>query len=142
MILSQIDIRKRVEAGDIGFDPPLEEKQWGEASIDLRLGFQFTRYKDDVKGVTLSVADGLKTVGALGLWNTKELKLQDELGVRESYDLEHGKFVLALTHDQFASLRTSSAWWRDGVLMLAWGSACIRQRHGFSLAGADLSSWK
>lgn len=99
MILSQNDIRARVEAGDIGFEPKLEEKQWGEASIDLRLGFQFTRYKDGIQGITLSVADGLKAVGKLGLWNTKQLKAQDELGVPETYELHPGQFVLAMTHE-------------------------------------------
>lgn len=98
MILSQVDIRRRVEAGDIGFEPTLEEKQWGEASIDLRLGFQFTRYKD-AKGLTVSVAEGLKTIGSLGLWSTKELRPQDEFGVKESYELVPGDFVLALTHE-------------------------------------------
>ena len=43
MILSQSEIRAEVEAGRIVFDPPLEEKQWGEASVDLRLGFDFTK---------------------------------------------------------------------------------------------------
>lgn len=42
MILSQIDLRAAVEAGDIAFTPSLEERQWGEASVDLRLGFSFT----------------------------------------------------------------------------------------------------
>jgi deoxycytidine triphosphate deaminase len=38
MILSQADLRIAVESGEIAFSPSLEEKQWGEASIDLRLG--------------------------------------------------------------------------------------------------------
>lgn len=99
MILAQTDIREAVRKGEIGFTPQLEENQWGEASIDLRLGFQFTRFKDEVEGITLSVATGLKTVGALGLWNTKTLKLKDELGQRESHKLRPGEFVLALTHE-------------------------------------------
>ena len=44
MILSQTDLRAAVDAGDIGLDPPLEERQWGEASVDLRLGFKFTKF--------------------------------------------------------------------------------------------------
>jgi hypothetical protein len=43
MILSQINLRAAVKAGDIEFTPALEERQWGEASVDLRLGFSFTR---------------------------------------------------------------------------------------------------
>jgi len=39
MILSQPDLRRAVSDKKIVFDPALEENQWGEASIDLRLGF-------------------------------------------------------------------------------------------------------
>ncbi len=90
MILSQRDLRKAVKANQICFTPELEERQWGEASIDLRLGRQFTRYRDDIRGVTLSVAEGLGTLGTLNLWHTEE---------RDSFDLSPGEFVLALTHE-------------------------------------------
>jgi deoxycytidine triphosphate deaminase len=43
MILSQPEIRAAVEKGEIRFEPPLEERQWGEASVDLRLGLKFTK---------------------------------------------------------------------------------------------------
>jgi dCTP deaminase len=98
LILSQIDIRSAVSCGDIGFEPALEDNQWGEASIDLRLGFQFTKLKE-AKGLTLSVADGLSTIGKLGLWQTKELSSQDAFGKRESFELGPGEFVLALTRE-------------------------------------------
>jgi dCTP deaminase len=98
VILSQVDIRNEVEAQKISFTPDLEEGQWGEASIDLRLGFQFTKFRD-AQGLTLSVAEGLGSVGHLGLWATKELRERDELGARETYELPPGEFVLALTHE-------------------------------------------
>jgi len=56
MILSQSDIRHAVDAGEISFSPSLESNQWGEASVDLRPGFQFTQFKD-IEGVTISIAD-------------------------------------------------------------------------------------
>jgi deoxycytidine triphosphate deaminase len=43
MILSQQQIREAVERDEIRFDPPLEERQWHEASVDWRLGFKFTK---------------------------------------------------------------------------------------------------
>jgi dCTP deaminase len=98
MILSQSDIRQAVEAGDIGFSPSLEPNQWGEASVDLRLGFQFTQFKD-IKGVTISIADGLRSVGALNLWNTEQLTELDTFGQRRYFELHPGQFVLALTHE-------------------------------------------
>lgn len=98
MILSQVELRAAVDAGEIVFSPTLEENQWGEASVDLRLGFQFTRFRS-APHITVSVAEGLKSIGNLGLWDTKTLREQDELGDRETYDLAPGGLVLALTHE-------------------------------------------
>jgi dCTP deaminase len=90
MIRSQKDIRRLVKAKKIGFDPELEETQWGEASVDLRLGRQFTWYRPGIDGVTLSVAQGLETLGSLNLFETQEL---------DAYELVPGNLVLALTHE-------------------------------------------
>jgi dCTP deaminase len=90
MILSQKDIRKLVKEKKICFSPELEEKQWGEASVDLRLGRQFTVYRKEIRGVTLSVAEGLGSLGDLNLWETEE---------RDNFDLIPGEMVLALTHE-------------------------------------------
>lgn len=98
MILSQNDIRREVASGAIAFSPALEEKQWGEASVDLRLGFQFTKYKQ-LDGISISIADGLKSVGKLNLWDTHELKKEDRFGKPEFFELHPGDFVLGLTHE-------------------------------------------
>jgi dCTP deaminase len=98
MILSHIDIHKEVKDGNIVFTPSLEERQWGEASVDLRLGFQFTQFKD-ISGITISVADGLRSIGALNLWETETLPEKNKLGQRSAFELHPGKFVLALTHE-------------------------------------------
>jgi hypothetical protein len=74
MVLSQPDIRKAVEEGRIAFSPALEERQWSEASVDLRLGFSFAVLRKDLPGVKVSVADGLKTLGSADFWKTKGLK--------------------------------------------------------------------
>jgi dCTP deaminase len=98
MILSQVNLRAAVAAGDIGFDPALEENQWGEASVDLRLGFSFTRLTG-LEGLIVSVANGLGSLGKSGVWATKELKRKDELGDPERFILEPGRFILAMTHE-------------------------------------------
>jgi dCTP deaminase len=98
MILSQADLRKAVEKGDIAFSPELEEKQWGEASIDLRLGFQFTKLRK-CDGIKFSLADGLSTIGAMQIWDTKELKEKDSFGKTEQFYLEPGEFILAKTYE-------------------------------------------
>lgn len=123
MILSYADLRQAVHDGRIVFDPPLEEQQWGEASVDLRLGYSFTKFKE-VKGVTLSVAEGLKTIGALDLWATQDLQGLDEVGKPKKYTLEPGEFVLALTleritvpNDMIALVEGRSTYARVGLSM-------------------------
>lgn len=98
MVLSQPDIRAEVEKGNIKFDPPLEEKQWGEASIDLRLGFDFTKL-NVAKGASFSVAEGLETIGKAGLYSRRKLRPLDEMGHPEKFELHENEFVLALTHE-------------------------------------------
>jgi dCTP deaminase len=92
MILSQKDLRRAVKSGKIAFNPELEENQWGEASVDLRLGSQFTWYRDDIelKNISISVADGLETLGELNIWKTEEL---------DHFDLHPGKLVLVPTYE-------------------------------------------
>lgn len=61
MILSQPEIREQVANGEIRFDPPLEERQWHEASVDLRLGFRFTKLNPK-KGIKFSLAHGMSAL--------------------------------------------------------------------------------
>lgn len=65
MILAQAEIREAVDKGEIVFNPPLQEKQWGEATINLRLGTKFTKLKP-AKGVKLSMANGIGAISRLG----------------------------------------------------------------------------
>jgi len=99
MILSQPDLRRAVKRGKIVFDPPLEDDQWGEASVDLRLGFSFTRLKK-LPGMKVSVAQGLSALGASGFWETMELPERDTFGNRSSFPLNPGDFVLAMTFEK------------------------------------------
>jgi dCTP deaminase len=99
MILSRPDLILAVQNRQIVFDPPLEDRQYGEASVDLRLGHSFTIFKPGFEGLSVSVAKGLQTLGRLQVWATKELRNEDELGQREVFKLDPGKFVLALTHE-------------------------------------------
>jgi dCTP deaminase len=97
VILSQLDLRAAVTNKEIRFDPPLEERQWGEASVDLRLGMQFTQLQA-VSGLKISVAEGIRHLP--GFWKTKELKIRDDFGKRETFALDPGEFVLAMTHEK------------------------------------------
>jgi deoxycytidine triphosphate deaminase len=79
MILSRPEIQAAVERGDVKFDPPLEERQWGEASVDLRLGLDFTQLKK-VDGVTVSMANGIGAIAQTGLWQGRTLKVKNDFG--------------------------------------------------------------
>ena len=98
MVVSQPDLRAAVEEKRVQFNPPLNEQQWGPASVDLRLGFKFTRLKA-LDGVTVSVAAGLGVLSSSGFWDTIDLEEPDAFGKRQSFMLEPGEFVLAMTHE-------------------------------------------
>jgi deoxycytidine triphosphate deaminase len=72
MILAQAEIRDEVARGQIRFDPPLEERQWHEASVDLRLGFKFTKLVAK-RGLKVSLAYGMSAIADAGLWKEKSL---------------------------------------------------------------------
>ncbi|SRR6266481_5356688 len=97
MILAQPEIRAAVERAEIRFDPPLEDRQWGEASVDLRLGLTFTQLQP-APGVTFSLAKGIGAIAETGIWVERTLKIRDDFGKKQSYVLEPGEFILALTH--------------------------------------------
>jgi dCTP deaminase len=100
MILSQPEIREAVKSGEIKFDPPLEESQWGEASINLRLGNKFTKLKN-AKGFTFCMAKGgIAAIAESGLWHEDEIPIEpDGFGKRHGYRLESREFILALTYE-------------------------------------------
>jgi dCTP deaminase len=98
MILSQPQIRDEVKSGAVKFDPPLENRQWGEASVDLRLGTKFTKFRP-AKGVTFSMAQGIGAISETGLWHEEEFELKDKFGKKRTYTLEPNEFILALTYE-------------------------------------------
>jgi deoxycytidine triphosphate deaminase len=98
MVLAQPDIRIAVESGLIGFDPPLEPGQWNAASVDLRLGTQFTKLHG-AASLKLSLSGGL--AGLHGLCTTTmDLPPRNPFGQVNSLCLEPGEFVLAMTHEK------------------------------------------
>jgi dCTP deaminase len=121
MILSQPDLRRAVEAGRISFDPPIEESQWGEASIDLRLGFTFTKLKS-LGNVKVSIAERIALPE--GFWDTMTLETADTFGRRQTFDLGPREFVLAMTYesvtipnDTIALVEGRSSYARMGLSM-------------------------
>lgn len=99
MILAQAEIRDEVAKGQIKFDPPLEERQWHEASVDLRLGFKFTKLVAR-RGLKVSLAYGMSAVADAGLWKEKILRREDDFGKPETYTVDPGEFILAQTYER------------------------------------------
>lgn len=123
MILSQSEIREAVAKGEIKFDPPLQDRQWGEAGVDLRLGFKFTKWKNS-PNARFSLAKGIGSLASMGLWTEKELKPKDEFGKQESFPLDPDEFVLALTYEKIwipkhliALVEGRSSYARAGISM-------------------------
>jgi dCTP deaminase len=102
MILAQRELRKAVEEQKVVFNPPLEDVQWGEASVDLRLGYSFTCYKskDELRGITFSTAEGLRGLGNIGISTTEILKETNAFGKRSTFQLAPEEFVLAVTLEE------------------------------------------
>jgi dCTP deaminase len=99
MILSQPELRESVAKGLIRFDPSLEERQWHEASIDLRLGLKFTKLNAK-RGLKFSLAHGFPALVGTDLWIERTLRKQDEFGKKETYTLDPGEFILAQTYER------------------------------------------
>lgn len=98
MILAQAEIRKELADGAIRFDPPLEERQWGEAGVNLRLGQKFTKFIPK-KGVAFSMAEGIGALADTGLWLEETFEPTDKFGKPRMYQLEPNEFILAQTYE-------------------------------------------
>ena len=123
MILSQPEIREAVAKGEIRFDPPLEERQSHEASVDLRLGFKFTKLTAK-RGLKVSLAHGMSAIADAGLWKEKILKRENELGKQETYTIDPGEFILAQAYERIsiprhliAAVEGRSSYARAGLSM-------------------------
>jgi dCTP deaminase len=123
MILSQPEIREAVAKGEIRFDPPLEERQWHEASVDLRLGFKLTKLIAK-RGLKVSLAHGMSAIADAGLWKEKILRREDELGKTETYTIDPDEFILAQTYERIwiprhliAAVEGRSSYARAGLSM-------------------------
>jgi dCTP deaminase len=121
MILTQGEIRKRVDAGDIKFSPALEERQWGDASVDLRLGYKFAKLKQSDHKISLAKG-GLRQIA--GLYHEATFEHTDQFGKRISYCLEPNEFILAQTlehvwipRDLIARVEGRSMYARVGLSM-------------------------
>ena len=120
MILAREELIKAVQDKHIEFSPQIEENQYGEASIDLRLGNSFTSfYGEKCKGITISISEaGISELANANLWKTKEIDSD------EQFILKPGKFILGNTHESvkvpnnmIARIEGRSTYARFGISM-------------------------
>src|SRR5580704_13788549 len=89
MVLSDVDIKRYIEAGKIKIAPDLPPEQFGSCSVDFRLGsefnvFEYSRHPYiDLRDRT-SLQHIMRTI---------------EVGPDEPFVLHPRDFVLAVTHD-------------------------------------------
>lgn len=55
MILSNVDIRDAINAGDLIVEPPPPPDHFATSSLDLRVGYQFKKWKANANGVQLNI---------------------------------------------------------------------------------------
>lgn len=94
-ILTRDEIKREMDSGNIRFDPPLLEKQWGDVCINLRLGYKFTQLQKSNAEITL--AEGIGGIADLGLWREKTYLYKDDFGKRQGFTIEPNEFILAQT---------------------------------------------
>lgn len=97
MILSRPEIQAAIDRGEIKFSPNIDDRQLGDTSIDLRLGYKFTKLRQS--DVIIPLAKGIKQIADTGLWDEETFKEKDKFGKRMSYCLDPNEFILALTYE-------------------------------------------
>lgn len=139
MILSDVDIERRLEEGDLVIEPLDDpELQIQPASVDLRLGREFLQFKDH--GISVihpnSTAEVNKYVGrtTVGRDETNEQRSineysyssEEKVKQEEGFRLHPGRFVLGTTkerveipHDIIAHVQGRSSLGRLAILVHA-----------------------
>lgn len=115
MVLSRRDILRRIEKGDLIFDPPVADSAIKQVSIDLRVGRIFTKFRsrEELPGHLAAIRF------------TPDIFLQSDIWERtatNSYFLQPQGFVLAKTHefvqlpnDLMGLIEGRSSWARIGL---------------------------
>src|SRR4029079_2505132 len=76
---------------------PLDDRQWGDASVDLRLGLRFTPFKKSEMLIPLPqrVAKLLES-----LWHEHTYPTKDQFGKRVGHIIDPDEFILAQTYER------------------------------------------
>jgi len=97
LILSFKDLKLALKKGQIKFNPDISEDQIGISSIDLRLGYAFTRLKENSGLVVRPAADGFNPTDIV---EHENLENKNVLGEQALFKLHPGELKLALTLEE------------------------------------------
>ena len=83
LILSYQDLKLALNKGQIKFSPDISEDQVGISSIDLRLGYEFTRLKENPGLVVRPAADGFNPTDIVEHENLENKNVDDIISCDE-----------------------------------------------------------
>jgi dCTP deaminase len=89
MLLSRAEIIDLIKSESLRFDPPIDEKQIGICSIDIRLGQVISKFKD-IKGVTITPS----------LSESHNFFDSERKNVGDTIHLKEHDFLLAQTYEK------------------------------------------
>ncbi|MBT6274134.1 MAG: dCTP deaminase [Chromatiales bacterium] len=91
MVLSDVDILRRIEDGSLLVEPPVQEEQVGSHRIDLRLGYEFQVFRQTAQPF-IDVGDGTSAYAMAD--DLMESIVLDEGGI---FYLQPGQLALGIT---------------------------------------------
>jgi dCTP deaminase len=94
MILSYPDLVKAWQTKKIRFDPDISIEQIGLSSIDLRLGFRYSRFKSTATSYILK--PGAEGFNPADIYDTKDLSSTEDARLI----IKPGDLTLAFTHEK------------------------------------------
>ncbi len=97
MILSYTDLKDAWKTGKIRFRPDISKEQIGLSSIDLRLGYVFTRLKQKPDRVIRPAAEGFDPSD---LVEHEDFEQKTVIGEHPKFRLEPGQLRLAMTLEE------------------------------------------
>ncbi len=93
MILGHSDFVRAWKSGKIAFSPNIEPDQIGLSSIDLRLGYEFSKLQRR-EGITVNPS--LDEFDPKGLYSREDYRTSDNLGKPRPFKLDTHEFVVGL----------------------------------------------
>ncbi len=104
MILSDNDILREIRAGNIIFEPPIDEEDIQTSSVDIHLGNEISFFKPIHKAIITAI-----DLGHPDIATSFEQLLETVPIPKDGYRLEPGKFVLSKVREKLTLRSTIAA---------------------------------